>query len=141
MFLLRKNSLPLESLRSIFLSMARPRKNEGDKRMTQINIRLTQDEHAKVSQYATASGLSPANWARYKLFVGKFPPVKLSPLDAALYLQLKKIGVNLNQVTHRINAGAFPKEYLNCQLELNDLLNKILNALIHDRQPDQGEGI
>lgn len=109
--------------------------------MTQINIRLTQDEHAKVSQYATASGLSPANWARYKLFVGKFPPVKLSPLDAALYLQLKKIGVNLNQVTHRINAGAFPKEYLNCQLELNDLLNKILNALIHDRQPDQGEGI
>lgn len=62
----------------------------------------------------------------------------MSPLDNSLYLELKKIGVNLNQVTHKINAGEFPKEYLARQLELAELLKIIINLLTHDRQPDQG---
>lgn len=118
--------------------MARPRINDSDKRVVQVNIRLTKEESNKVNQYASASGLSPANWIRYKVFVGKFPPVKMSPLDTSVYLELKRIGVNLNQVTHRINAGEFPKEYLVRQLELTMILNKIIKALINDRQSDQG---
>ena len=113
--------------------MARPRINDSDKRVVQVNIRLTIEESNKVNQYAAASGLSPANWIRYKVFVGKFPPVKMSPLDASVYLELKRIGVNLNQVTHRINAGAFPKEYLVRQLELTMILNNIIKVLINDR--------
>lgn len=118
--------------------MARPRINDSDKRVVQVNIRLTEDESNKVNQYAAASGLSPANWIRYKVFVGKFPPVKMSPLDASVYLELKRIGVNLNQVTHRINAGEFPTEYLMRQLELTMILNKIIKALINDRQSNKG---
>jgi hypothetical protein len=118
--------------------MARPKANDSDKRLVQVNIRLTTDENSKVNQFASASGLSPANWIRARIFTGKFPTPKLSPLDASIYRELKRIGINLNQVTHKINAGECPKEYLPQLLELTRLLNKIINLLIHDRQSNQG---
>ena len=121
--------------------MGRPRVNDSDKRQVQVNIRLTTDENNKVNEFASACGLSPANWIRAKVFTGKLPAVKMSPIDASVYVELKRIGVNLNQVTHKINAGEFPKEYLERQLELANLLKKILNLLTYDRQPDQRERV
>ena len=118
--------------------MSRPKVDEKDKRIVQVNIRLTTTEASTIDEHAKASGLSPANWIRVKIFTGKFPTVKMSPLDSSVYLELKRIGVNLNQVTHKINAGEFPKEYLVRQLELAILLKKIINLLTHDRQPNQG---
>jgi MobC-like protein len=118
--------------------MARPRISDIEKRVAQVNIRFTNDEKTKVNEYATASGLSPANWIRAKVFTGKFPTVKMSPLDVSIYQELKKIGVNLNQATHKINLGNFPKEYPVLQLQLQALLDKILKTLIDDRQPDKG---
>lgn len=118
--------------------MARPRINDNDKRTIQVNIRLTEAENAKALAYAQASGMTPANWIRSVVFTGKFPQMKLSPVDAALYQELKKIGVNLNQVTHKINIGEFPREYLARQVELAATLNRVLNALTNDGQPDQG---
>jgi hypothetical protein len=118
--------------------MGRPRVNVSDKRLVQVNIRLTVEENRKLNEFALASGLSPANWIRAKIFTGKLPAVKMSPMDASLYLELRRIGVNLNQVTHKINAGEFPKEYLTRQLELAGLIRNIINLLTHDRQPDQG---
>lgn len=118
--------------------MARPPVNSNEKRIHQVNIRLTDDENEKANQYATASGISPANWIRKKVFTGKFPTIKLSPIDAALYMELKKIGVNLNQVTHRINQGDFPNEYQALLLNLTSMIDKILKVMTDDRQPDQG---
>ena len=118
--------------------MARPKISDIEKRVVQVNIRLTNEENARVNQYANASGLSPANWIRVKIFTGKFPPVKMSPLDASIYQELKRIGVNLNQVTHKINLGDFPKDYSAIQIGLLALLDKILKALIDDGQPDKG---
>lgn len=118
--------------------MGRPRANDSEKRLIQVNIRLTADENNKVNEFAASCGLNPANWIRGKIFMGKLPAVKMSPIDASVYVELKRIGVNLNQVTHKINAGEFPKEYLPQLLELAELLRKIINLLTHDRQSDQG---
>lgn len=109
--------------------MGRPRINDSEKRQIQVNIRLTTDENNKVNEFASACGLSPANWIRAKVFTGKLPAVKMSPIDASVYVELKRIGVNLNQVTHKINAGEFPREYLERQFELSNLLKKIINLL------------
>jgi hypothetical protein len=114
--------------------MGRPLVNDQDKRVVQVNIRLTEDEHKKVSHYASASGLSPANWLRKKVFTGKFPAVKLSPLDASIYNELKRMGVNLNQATHKINHGELPKDYMMFILQIRNLLDKILKLLVDDRQ-------
>lgn len=118
--------------------MARPRKNDIDKRTVQINIRLTKHEVEKTDNYAKASGLSPANWIRQKIFTGKFPVLKVSPLEGDIYRELKKVGVNLNQGTHRLNQGDVPRDYNHLQNELLALLNRIIRLLIHDRQPNQG---
>jgi hypothetical protein len=109
--------------------MGRPRVNDSEKRLVQVNIRLTADENRKLNEFASASGLSPANWIRAKLFSGKSPAAKMSPLDASIFHELKKIGVNLNQVTRKINAGEFPKEYIGRQLELAELLKRVIEIL------------
>lgn len=62
----------------------------------------------------------------------------MSPLDASVYQELKRIGVNLNQVAHKLNQGEFPRELTRLQLELIQLLNKVLKTMLHDRQHDQG---
>lgn len=118
--------------------MARPRKDDKDKRVVQVNIRLTLGEEEKVCLYAAASGLSPANWIRQKVFTGRFPSPKISPLDASIYQELRKIGVNLNQITHQLNQGDRPGIYLKLHLELTALFDKILKQLLHDSQSDQG---
>ena len=118
--------------------MSRPKIDEKDKRVVQVNIRLTIEENARIIGFATASGLSPANWIRQKAFTGKNPPVRMSPLDAAIYQELKRIGVNLNQATHKLNQGDFPKDIRELQVQLIALLNKILKAIIDDGQHDQG---
>ena len=118
--------------------MSRPRVNENDRRIVQVNIRLTIEESNSVNEYATTSGLSPANWIRHKIFTGKNPPARLSPLDASIYQELKKIGVNLNQAAHKLNQGDFPNDMRMIQLELLMLLKRILKTLLHDRQHDQG---
>jgi hypothetical protein len=118
--------------------MSRPKLSEENKRLVQVNIRLTLDENTKVNEVATTAGLSPANWIRYKIFVGKNPPARVSPLDVSIYRELKKIGVNLNQATHKLNLREFPKEYPVLQIELVSLLNTILKLLLDDRKHDQG---
>src|SRR5258706_11399962 len=111
------------------IKMARPRKDDIEKRIVQVNVRLTKGEEEKTNTYATASGLSPANWIRQKVFTGKFPLIKMSPLDGEVYRELKRIGVNLNQGTHRLNQGDVPKDYRMLQFELLELLNKVLKLL------------
>ncbi len=118
--------------------MSRPKLQDQNKRLVQVNIRLTNAENEKVTDFAATAGLSPANWIRYKIFIGKNPPVRMSPLDVSIYSELKKIGVNLNQATHKLNLGEFPKEITTVQVELVSLLNTILKTLLDDRQHDQG---
>lgn len=114
--------------------MARPRKNDNEKRLVQVNIRLTTNEATKVEQLAASSGLSPANLIRYKFFSGRFPEPKQSPLDGEIYHELKKVGVNLNQATHKINSGEMPVDYRNILMILLARLDNIFKRLIDDRQ-------
>lgn len=118
--------------------MSRPKIEDQRKRVVQVNIRLTTEENSKVSEYAAASGLSPANWIRLKAFTGKNPPVRMSPLDTSIYQELKRIGVNLNQAAHKLNQGDFPKDLQALQVQLIALLNRILKVIVHDGQHDQG---
>ncbi len=118
--------------------MARPRKDDIEKRIVQVNIRLTKDESDKVEEYSKASGITPANWIREKVFTGRFPNPKLSPLDASIYQELRRIGVNLNQIAHQLNLGEKSVIVMKLHFELDALLKKIIKLLVHDGQPDQG---
>ena|ERR1700730_3346548 len=110
--------------------MARPVLREEEKRVVQVNIRLTVGENRKVCTYAQASGLTPANWIRQKIFTGKFPAVKISPVEASLYRELRKIGVNLNQAVRQVHSGRSKGVPLSVLDELLAQQQQIIKALL-----------
>jgi hypothetical protein len=115
--------------------MARPRKTDSERRIAQLNLHLTADEEKKILECAASSGMFPPEWVRQKIFSGRFPLVKRSPIETAVYQELRKIGVNLNQGTHKLNAGEFPRNYLSLQMELLSMLDKLYKVLLADRDP------
>lgn len=115
--------------------MARPHVGDQHKRIVQVNIRLTEDEHKKVIEYSQGSGLSPANWIHRKVFTGKFPPVKLSPVEASMYNELRAIGVNLNQIAHKINQGDDHRKHFDFIVNSGIIIKEILKRLTNGRQP------
>lgn len=110
--------------------MGRPALQQEEKRIIQVNIRLTKEENDKICNYAQASGLSPANWIRQKAFTGRFPPIKLSPVNASLYQELNKIGVNLNQSVRLLHSGQLSPAYLNILTALMKTQQEIYKVLI-----------
>lgn len=120
--------------------MARPRKSDSERRTAQLNLHLTTDEEKKILTLAAASGMFPPDWVRQKIFTGRFPPVRQSPIETAVYQELRKIGVNLNQGTHKLNAGEFPRNYLSLQMELLSMLDKLYKILLADRLPKSDPG-
>jgi hypothetical protein len=114
--------------------MGRPRVEDQNKRIIQVNIRLTENEYKTVTQYSQASGLSPANWMRKKVFTGKFPPVKLSPLEASMYNELRSIAVNLNQIAHKINQGDDHNKHFDFLISMWIDIKGMLKQLTNDRQ-------
>ncbi|MDB4901403.1 MAG: hypothetical protein JWQ63_684 [Mucilaginibacter sp.] len=110
--------------------MARPVLKEEDKRVVQVNIRLTVIENRKVCTYAEASGLTPANWIRQKIFTGKFPVIKISAVEASLYRELRRIGVNLNQAVRQVHSGRSDGVPLGVLNELLAMQQEIIKALL-----------
>lgn len=110
--------------------MGRPTLQEENKRVAQVNIRLTASEIERVNTYAEASGMTPANWIRQKAFTGRFPTIKLSPVNALLYRELHKVGVNLNQAVKQLHAGKLSPAYLSILLGLLKTQKDILNCLL-----------
>ncbi|UEG55026.1 plasmid mobilization relaxosome protein MobC [Mucilaginibacter daejeonensis] len=110
--------------------MGRPALQEEDKRTIQVNIRLTKEENEMVCNYAHASAMTPANWIRQKAFIGRFPAIKLSPVNAALYRELHKIGVNLNQAVKQLNADKLSPAFITILSALIKTQKDILNCLM-----------
>ncbi|TWR31502.1 MobC family plasmid mobilization relaxosome protein [Mucilaginibacter pallidiroseus] len=110
--------------------MGRPALQEEDKRIIQVNIRLTKEENEMICNYAQASAMTPANWIRQKAFTGRFPAIKLSPINAALYRELHKIGVNLNQAVKQLNAGRLSPVFVTILSALIKTQKDILNCLM-----------
>ncbi|MVN92668.1 plasmid mobilization relaxosome protein MobC [Mucilaginibacter sp. HME9299] len=110
--------------------MGRPPKSEEDKRTVQVNIRLTEEENRQLNEQAEGSGLSPANWIRHKVFTGRFPAIKVSPIEGKLYRELHYIGNNLNQAVKQLHTGRLDVRYegiLNSLLRLKyEILSKLL---------------
>jgi hypothetical protein len=110
--------------------MARPALSEEERRVVQVNIRLTEEESKKVNEQAEGAGLTPANWIRQKVFTGRSPVIKASPVEAKLYRELHYIGNNLNQAVKLLHSGKLSPGYLTILTTLLNLKNDILKRLI-----------
>ena len=93
--------------------MARPRIDDALRRTEQLGIRLTVAEKNAVHWAAKRAGMSLVEWVRHVALEAADAPSSAPTADARerrnrwLYIwrQLVRVGVNLNQIAMRLNAG------------------------------------
>ncbi len=117
--------------------MARP-KLETDKKLSRRFIfRLTDEELASLKKAAETCGQAAGTIVRKKLFKGKFPEPKTAKIDLNTFMELRKIGVNLNQLTWKVNSGFLPPGLLALIMKLKQQQETIIIKLIHDSESDK----
>jgi hypothetical protein len=115
--------------------MARPKKTATEKRSVAFTIKLTEDERNQLAKAGAVTGMSARIFARVKLMTGRFPQAIMPRVDLDTYLELKKIGVNLNQLTKRANAGFLPPGLIKVLEHLGQQQQAIIQLLMnHDSQ-------
>lgn len=94
-----------------------------------LTLRLTMDELVAVHEAARRSGQSLSDFIRERILKARKPPkprvTLLAGLDPELWVQVRKVGVNLNQIAHRLNSAEHP----HVLPELPPLLSEIRKLL------------
>lgn len=112
--------------------MARPRKDQAERRTCAIGVRLTPSERGALQAAASARGVSPAEVLR-GAFMGSTAlspepaAATVSVLDPSAIVALNRVGANLNQLARRANAGDLlqPGELPEVMASLSDSLARI----------------
>jgi hypothetical protein len=91
--------------------MARPQKQATDKRPRVVSFRMTEEEHARLEAKAREAGQPIGEYARQAAEGGRIV-ARVSRVDFALTDQIRRLGVNLNQIAKHVNAGRSPPVYL-----------------------------
>jgi hypothetical protein len=112
--------------------MARPRLSEDIKLSKRFTFRLSEAELLRINGAAEICGKSPGTLAREKLFKGRFPKARKPKLDSQHYTELKKIGVNLNQLTKLCHTGRIPNQLLGVLMRLEQRLDLTVAKLVYD---------
>lgn len=110
--------------------------SEQRERQKSVRARVTETEYAAIEERARRAGLSTAAYLRACALGDSGPRAKRSPtvngalLGTAL-ADLNRVGNNLNQIAHHLNAGGHPNHILmvEARAELVTCLQTILKAL------------
>ncbi len=82
----------------------RPRKSPPERRELTLRFLVRLDEYATIRQLANAARMSFSAYARAMCLNGQIVINQTRSLDADAFDQLRRIGVNLNQAVHKLNA-------------------------------------
>ena len=102
--------------------MARPKKQDHERRSEVLYIRQTPDERAHVDRQAAIAGLDAVEYARQQLSgarVYQAAEAKTAQADAgdllvavdALALETKRVGNNVNQLARAVHRGSDHQHY------------------------------
>jgi hypothetical protein len=116
--------------------MARPKLTTEVKLSKRFIFRLSEAELLRLTSIALESGLPLGAVVRQRLFSGKFPKLKLPRIELAVYAELKKSGVNLNQLTKKVNSGKLPLALYVELVKLQEQQQTIIELLLNDSYPE-----
>ena len=111
--------------------MGRPKANQDKLRSINFTIRLTAGEIKNLDSAAATCGIATAELIRHKLFSGRFPKAKTARLELNTYLELKKIGVNLNQLTRLAHTGRVDMNLIKILLQLLRQQEVIIGKILY----------
>jgi uncharacterized protein (DUF1778 family) len=103
--------------------MARPKKDYAALRTESIAFRLTLAQRLRIEEAAAIAGVSLAEYVRRQSLKGRIVVHEHRSLDPAAYDQLRRIGVNLNQLVRRTNrTGRAPPEVAGLCAAIEEIL-------------------
>lgn len=113
--------------------MARRAKKDEPKRSQFLGLRLTDEEYIRLLKAADQAGMSVSEYARRQLASGKVVVRnEPAPIDHETFMQLRRIGTNLNQIAHAVNSDLpLPPEFRKVCTVIEDVVMRVVN---HDRQ-------
>ncbi len=79
--------------------MARPKKAQAERLTESIHFRVVPSDFLRVARAAENAGISLTDYARQRLLTGRVIVRQTRKLNHAAYDQIRRIGVNLNQLT------------------------------------------
>jgi hypothetical protein len=88
--------------------MPRPKKDTADRRTEVVNIRYTKAQRLALESQAIAAGLSTSEFVRRMSLEGKVIIVQSRRLHHDVFVELKRIGNNINQLAHKFNQSGNP---------------------------------
>jgi hypothetical protein len=107
--------------------MARPRKGRSDSLTEILRCRMRPVEYFRVRRAAVRANMSLSEYARHMLLSGRLIITERPSVDPALFDQLRRIGINLNQAVHRLNAtGEIPDDLASAAAKVETFLLGIM---------------
>ena len=85
--------------------MARPKKNIQDLKAIRLNVRVTVKEYLIVADNADTLGITIPDFIRMKITGRGLPRKRIAPEDRKLFIELGRIGNNINQLTKKVHLG------------------------------------
>lgn len=110
--------------------MARPRKSDADALTRRLIVRLSDDDRAAIRANARKAGLRVSEYVRRVAVAGHIVNVQQSVYGIAVAAQLRKIGINLNQLMPIAHVnGEIPHELNSVWRKLEALLDRIIRTM------------
>ena len=105
--------------------MPRPRKQPANRRTEAIACRLTAAERAQITMGARRAGLTVSDYLRQQALVGRVVVREQRRLDHAAFDQIRRLGVNLNQLTRLAHqTGQIPPEVARAAAAVEKVLGR-----------------
>ena len=87
-------------------TMARPKKEMPELRNRKITVRFSDDEAQNIQSIADSIKLKPADYCRRAVLGKNVSYVTMPEVSEKAYIELARIGNNLNQIAKKLNEGS-----------------------------------
>ena len=110
--------------------MARPKKNIESLKAIRVNLRLTVNEYLIVSGTAATLGIAIPDYIRKKISGKPLPRTRITPENRQLFVELSRLGNNINQLTRNSHLRMHAPKSLFYQLEeLRSVLQELKSEI------------
>lgn len=120
---------PLRQKKKYASRGGRPKNDPRCVRHMTIGVRVNEQEKVALHHKATSMGMTIAEWLRTAALQRKVPSPPIPPINRALYGELARLGVNINQLVRRANSGFLPLD-TNLLLDLCHAITRLQRDII-----------
>lgn len=109
------------------MNMVPPRAKKETTRSRRLVVRVSEEEHSRIHANAKSARLRLSEYLRRIALEGQIVVRQQTAYGASLVFQLKRIGVNLNQLMPYVHEeGKVPPEMRSLWTKIEALLDKVL---------------